>query len=409
MSVPAKYAGIDFTPTQAVAKAAARGLKLRKEHGRGGTAVGVARARDLSNRREVSPKTIGRMVSYFARHAVDAQADGWGDNSDPSTGWIAWLLWGGNPGRAWANRIKRAMERADERAKSVQRAAEWDGGPAQAWGWLDARTDRALSAPPTTERARAAAWRGWVQRAQRPAEDTLRQRWVGYLRASRRRVVERLAEVVPSTAGMDGRIVQRVLSTSDMGYVLSTDDEYDAAIDHIGQHRVRAILRVGFSEAASVLDVGDWDPLMDPSVAELAAQVRRVSPMTIQRTRGIIQTGLIEGESVQTIAGRLSRDIAYSPQRAVRIARTEATRLNGMGTRLAYEDAADRGSRFEIQWLSARDGIVRPSHEDADGMKVAPGESFALSSGAVGAGPGEFTEASEVVNCRCTTIPILRE
>jgi hypothetical protein len=400
-----RYAGISFAPPAAVAQAVARGLALNAAHKRGGTTVGTARARVLAARSEVSPDDIRRMVRHFGRHEAAATVDG----GAPSAEWVAWLMCGGTAGRAWARRTLRAMERADERAQADQRAATCGGGPSQAWGWLGDRVDRAPSSPPTTERARAALWRGWVQRAQGPAEDRLRQRWAGYLSASRRRVVERLAEVVPSTAGMDGRMVQRVLSSSDMAYVLSTDDEYDAAIEHIGQHRIRAILRVGFSEAASVLDVAEWDPLMDPSVAELAAQVRRVSPLTIQRTRAIVQTGLLEGESVQTIAGRLSRDIAYSPQRAVRIARTEATRLNGMGTRLAYEDAADKGSRFEIQWLSARDGIVRPTHEDADGMTVAPSEPFTLSSGAVGAGPGEFSEASEVVNCRCTTIPILRE
>lgn len=36
------------TPPKSVAAAAARGLRLRERHGRGGTAVGVARARDLS-------------------------------------------------------------------------------------------------------------------------------------------------------------------------------------------------------------------------------------------------------------------------------------------------------------------------------------------------------------------------
>ena len=39
-------ADINFKPTEAMANAAERGLRLRKEHGRGGTEVGVARARD---------------------------------------------------------------------------------------------------------------------------------------------------------------------------------------------------------------------------------------------------------------------------------------------------------------------------------------------------------------------------
>ena len=96
-----------FVPPQGVRDAAARGLALRDEYNRGGTMVGVARARDLSNGRAVSLSTIRRMVSYFARHEVDKQGQGWnaGEDGYPSAGKIAWLLWGGDSGRSWANKI----------------------------------------------------------------------------------------------------------------------------------------------------------------------------------------------------------------------------------------------------------------------------------------------------------------
>jgi hypothetical protein len=73
----------------------------------------VARARDLKNRRSLSPETIKRMTSYFARHAVDKEAADFGNEDDPSAGYIAWLLWGGDAGREWAEDIKAKMENAD--------------------------------------------------------------------------------------------------------------------------------------------------------------------------------------------------------------------------------------------------------------------------------------------------------
>ena len=96
-----------FTPPASVAAAARRGLKLRADQpasNKAGTPVGIARATQLANRRPVSLSTIRRMVSYFARHEVDKQGEGWGVDSK---GYQAWLLWGGDPGRAWANRINR--------------------------------------------------------------------------------------------------------------------------------------------------------------------------------------------------------------------------------------------------------------------------------------------------------------
>lgn len=113
MSAPMKYDGIDFSPPKGVAKNAERGLNLRREHDRGGTDVGVARARDLKNRKNLSPDTIERMVSYFARHEVDKKAEDFGDDQNPSAGYIAWLLWGGDEGRDWAEKVKSKMEQAD--------------------------------------------------------------------------------------------------------------------------------------------------------------------------------------------------------------------------------------------------------------------------------------------------------
>ena len=102
-------------PPATVAAAARRGLELRREYGRGGTAVGIARARDLSNRRELSLQTIVRMVAYFERHEVDlrAAAARRGHPEWPSAGYIAWALWGGDAGRAWARRIVRQQRRLE--------------------------------------------------------------------------------------------------------------------------------------------------------------------------------------------------------------------------------------------------------------------------------------------------------
>lgn len=109
---------IDLQPTERMAANAVRGLELRKKHGRGGTEIGVARARDISNRKNLSPDTVRRMNSYFARHAVDKQGEGWGEDS---AGYIAWLLWGGDAGRAWAKRKSEELDNKQDNAMSEMR------------------------------------------------------------------------------------------------------------------------------------------------------------------------------------------------------------------------------------------------------------------------------------------------
>jgi len=96
-----------YAPTDEMAGEAELGLKWREEYGRGGTEVGVARARDISNKRNLSFDTVQRMNSYFSRHEVDKEAIGWNQGEDgfPTAGRIAWQLWGGDAGRDWAKRI----------------------------------------------------------------------------------------------------------------------------------------------------------------------------------------------------------------------------------------------------------------------------------------------------------------
>jgi len=91
-----------YRPTAAMASAAKRGLKLRMESSpsaRGGTAVGLARARQFANRQEVSLDIVKRTFSFLSRAATYYKP---GENT-PGT--QAYLLWGGPAGLTWARNI----------------------------------------------------------------------------------------------------------------------------------------------------------------------------------------------------------------------------------------------------------------------------------------------------------------
>jgi hypothetical protein len=95
-----------FKPTAKMAANAKLGLGLRGKFRRGGTDVGVRRAKQLAAREELSPADIKSMYSYFARHAVDKNTTRhvWGSTEDPSAGFVAWLLWGGDEGKEWVDK-----------------------------------------------------------------------------------------------------------------------------------------------------------------------------------------------------------------------------------------------------------------------------------------------------------------
>lgn len=103
-----------YNPPADVQDAAKRALIWIAERraGSGFTDTGRARAVQLANGRPVSEDTIERMRSYFARHEVDKEAQGFtrGEDGYPSPGRVAWDAWGGDAGQRWSNSVRLPSE-----------------------------------------------------------------------------------------------------------------------------------------------------------------------------------------------------------------------------------------------------------------------------------------------------------
>jgi len=136
---PATFADESFPVPKGVADEAETALAWRREYGRGGTEVGVARARDLKNRRPVSLDTLKRIKAYFDRHESDTDAEGFrpGEPGFPSAGRIAWGLWGGNPARRWAEDRLAGVEARECCLADRVEVIGADGVPFQTWRPLD--------------------------------------------------------------------------------------------------------------------------------------------------------------------------------------------------------------------------------------------------------------------------------
>lgn len=105
-----------FAPTEAMRNNAKRGLALREKWNRGGldasqanqegVGSGVARARDIING-NLSLQSVKRMYAFFSRHEKNFAPKKKMPDGGPTAGTIAWLLWGGSAGKAWARSILR--------------------------------------------------------------------------------------------------------------------------------------------------------------------------------------------------------------------------------------------------------------------------------------------------------------
>lgn len=112
---------LDLVPNDSMVTEAKRGLDWRKEFNRGGTQIGVTRANQIVNKTRLSPNTVLRMYSFFSRHEVDKQGQGFdrGEKGYPSAGRIAWSLWGGDAGFSWSKTKRNQIMREEEKAESV--------------------------------------------------------------------------------------------------------------------------------------------------------------------------------------------------------------------------------------------------------------------------------------------------
>ena len=96
-----------YSPPAGARSAARRAIKF-KEDGKAkgaGTAVGWTRAGQLARGETLSLSTVKRMYSYFSRHEVDKKGKDWGNQANPSNGYIMWLAWGGDAGFSWSRSI----------------------------------------------------------------------------------------------------------------------------------------------------------------------------------------------------------------------------------------------------------------------------------------------------------------
>jgi len=109
-------------PTEGMKAEAQKGIDWREELGRGGTRIGAVRARQIVNGENLSDETVKRMYSFFSRHEVDKEAEGFdsGEEGYPSNGRIAWALWGGDAGYSWSSRLVEQMKKEDRSIDNVR-------------------------------------------------------------------------------------------------------------------------------------------------------------------------------------------------------------------------------------------------------------------------------------------------
>lgn len=371
------------------------------------TAVGIACARDLQNRVSLSEDTVRRMLAYFERHQSDKQGETW---DDQGRGWQAWNGWGGDDGWAWSRRKVEQFDR--EREKRIKKSAGSDcgcgcgscGKVSAKSLWSDSVHTKAAGDLTPEEEAIVASVDRVLQRQIRDAIKAIK------------------SESIP-TQEMTVKIETLLMGSKWNREIVDAMRPYlrraigDGLI--VGQRTVQEIAGGGPEFNAENPELEAYATSESVRLARRAATA--VNRHTAIRVSAILGDGIQEGETVDQLAdrvqewaGRRGDEDRATRNRAVTIARTEASRASRSAEVEAWKST---GLVVGKRWSLAPDPCEFCEAMSAQFSENAVGiEQAFLGRGAVltGADGGMMEIDYEAIdgpplhpNCRCSLQPEL--
>ncbi len=131
----------------------------------------------------------------------------------------------------------------------------------------------------------------------------------------------------------------------------------------------------------------------------------QVGTALAEEFRGLLAELGNAGRSVPEMAAAVAeRFAAITEPRALLIARTEVVSASNQASLTAYQES---GVVAAQEWLTARDGAVRPSHQAAEGQRAPLGQPFQVGAAWLRYPGDPAGPIEEIANCRCTTIAVL--
>jgi len=148
------------------------------------------------------------------------------------------------------------------------------------------------------------------------------------------------------------------------------------------------------------LDDDAFDHLISAYVKIRTDNITQINETVRKQIFKAIKEGTEAGETVAQIGDRIRDIYNMASSRSLMIARTETVGAVNGGSQLYYDSEGVQ----KKEWLTARDEHVRDAHKVLDGQVVATKSSFSNGLDYPGDQKGD---AGEVINCRCTLLPVI--
>lgn len=118
--------------------------------------------------------------------------------------------------------------------------------------------------------------------------------------------------------------------------------------------------------------------------------------------------GILQGESIQDIAKRLSHVTEMNKTVAIRNARTSVTGAECKGRQDSYIRATNDGIILKREWIATNDGRTRHSHRLLDGQIAEVDKPFRSELGDIMYPGDPGAHPANVYNCRCSMAAVVK-
>ena len=209
----------------------------------------------------------------------------------------------------------------------------------------------------------------------------------------------------------DLNLTGNVVARQGAGEPLFSAEEWLERYNRDGGPLIMSAIVEGGQEQIAEFGLGISFDVQHPMVQEWAKErtqfwASRTNDETARLLMSEIEDAQALGESIRQIEGRMEKVFTFNNEiRAERIARTEMQTSVNRGHLEAYRQS---NVTEGVMWIATLDDRTRDSHRAMHKKTVPKGTPFDVN-GHMMEGPGQGGPPAEVINCRCTTAPVVRK
>ena len=122
----------------------------------------------------------------------------------------------------------------------------------------------------------------------------------------------------------------------------------------------------------------------------------------VKKMNAEVLQGILQGDPMDKIAGRLSKVTEMNETAAIRNARTMVTGAENKGRQDSYKRAEEDGIFMKREWIATNDSRTRHWHAELDGVEVDIDEPWVNEFGEIMFPGDPSADPANTYNCRCS-------